>query len=542
MGNNVSAKADGEGSEPPLDGGKHHKHHQQHHKSSIHSQSSNSNNNGNDAIAVSSNSASGSSNSLKVQSQTQTMTRSASGADVTEKYFTQLVPVERLAEILKEQTSAKYGINGIVSDIFVSQVFPQYADLGNRLFKLMHVNSKATTKHLGTVAFRQQCERFLGIMDDGKVLESYIKMFAEDDNPDFIDKTGVTRLLHICYTIAMQHSGNAVLCPSINRTFGSVTKSIFFSHDSLTLGFVCRWFEQNLIRLVLLVHKYCVHTLSTAYRGLEQQSQSCGIELQTPVLEQRNPFASSSDAADHSALPSHIESLMPLSQAWLLAGALPPLYSKPQTIAPPNSSSNNSSASTAVQIFREKLSMMPSHWTLLYDSNEHGVGANRFLHHVLGYRGPTLVLLHTKDEQTYCIAAPSEWKETHLFVGAEGSCVIQLLPKFVILEKKPNILYLNTSIRGYPKGLRAGVDPRKPILAVDEHFENVDCKGIAASLMSIEVWGCGDKSSREVQLDIKKWQIKEAERQRTVKLTAADWMDHPDRYLLELGGRQNYNN
>lgn len=45
-----------------------------------------------------------------------------------------------------------------------------------------------------------------------------------------------------------------------------------------------------------------------------------------------------------------------------------------------------------------------------------------------------------------------------------------------------------------------------------------------------------------MQLDIKKWQIKEAERQRTVKLTAADWMDHPDRFLLELGGRQNYNN
>lgn len=55
------------------------------------------------------------------------------------------------------------------------------------------------------------------------------------------------------------------------------------------------------------------------------------------------------------------------------------------------------------------------------------------------------------------------------------------------MEKKPNILYLNTSIRGYPKGLRAGSDPRKPILAVDEHFENVDCKGIAAVLLSIEV-------------------------------------------------------
>ncbi|XP_017841390.1 uncharacterized protein LOC108599108 [Drosophila busckii] len=530
---NTGSKTDGSDGEPPLDGGKP-KHKNLHQQQQQHQQHNAVNSNNNSDIGVSN------SNSLKV-TQTQSMTRSASGADVTEKYLTQLVPVERLAEILKEQSSAKYGINGIATDVFVSQVFPQYADLGQRLYQLMHVSSKATTKHLGTVAFRQQCERFLGIMDDAKVLECYIKMYAQTDNTDFIDKTGVTRLLHICYTIAMQHSGNAVLCTAINRTFGSVTKSIFFNHDSLSIGYVCRWFEQNLIRLVLLVHKYCVHTLSTAYRGLEQQTQSCGIELQTPVLEQRNPFGSSADTTDHSLPVSHVESLMPLSQAWLLAGALPPLYSKPQSVAPPNSS-NNASASSAVQIFKDKLSMMPSHWTLLYDSNEHGVGANRFLHHVLGYRGPTLVLLHTKDEQTYCIAAPSEWKETHLFVGSEGSCVIQLLPKFVILEKKPNILYLNTSIRGYPKGLRAGADPRKPIIAVDEHFENVDCKGIAAGLMSIEVWGCGDKSSREVQLDIKKWQIKEAERQRTVKLTAADWMDHPDRYLLELGGRQNYNN
>jgi len=211
----------------------------------------------------------------------------------------------------------------------------------------MHSNSKATTRHLGAVAFRQQCERFLGIMDDAKTLECYIKMYAQEDNPEQIDKTGVTRLLHICYTIAMQHSGNAVLCSAINRTFGSVTKSIFLCHDSMSLGYVCRWFEQNLMRLVLLVHKYCVHTLSTAYRGLELQNQSCGIELQTPVLEQRNPFT---DTTDHSGGGGRdMDSLMPLSQAWLLAGALPPLYSKPQTVAPPASKGNNNiSASTTM--------------------------------------------------------------------------------------------------------------------------------------------------------------------------------------------------
>jgi hypothetical protein len=45
---------------------------------------------------------------------------------------------------------------------------------------------------------------------------------------------------------------------------------------------------------------------------------------------------------------------------------------------------------------------------------------------------------------------------------------------------------------------------------------------------------------REQQLDIKKWQVKQAERQRQVKLSASDWVDHPDRYLLELGGRPTY--
>lgn len=57
-----------------------------------------------------------------------------------------------------------------------------------------------------------------------------------------------------------------------------------------------------------------------------------------------------------------------------------------------------------------------------------------------------------------------------------------------------------------------------------------------------KVWGCGDKQSRDIQNDIKKWQVREAERQRTVKLSAADWLDNPDRYLLELGGRPQYNN
>lgn len=35
------------------------------------------------------------------------------------------------------------------------------------------------------------------------------------------------------------------------------------------------------------------------------------------------------------------------------------------------------------------------------------------------------------------------------------------------------MLYLNTLIRGYPFGLRAGKDPRAPVLIVDGGFEKV---------------------------------------------------------------------
>lgn len=45
---------------------------------------------------------------------------------------------------------------------------------------------------------------------------------------------------------------------------------------------------------------------------------------------------------------------------------------------------------------------------------------------------------------------------------------------------------------------------------------------------------------REMQLQIKDWEVKQVESQRKVKITSTDWLDHPDRYLLELAGRPSY--
>lgn len=45
--------------------------------------------------------------------------------------------------------------------------------------------------------------------------------------------------------------------------------------------------------------------------------------------------------------------------------------------------------------------------------------------------------------------------------------------RFQVLERGEKLLYLNTTVRGYPHGLRAGKDPRAPIISVDGGFEKV---------------------------------------------------------------------
>ncbi|XP_055624799.1 uncharacterized protein LOC129767691 isoform X2 [Toxorhynchites rutilus septentrionalis] len=497
------------------------------------------------------------------------MIRTASGADLQDRFQTQYHPVEKLGKILVKKCEEEHGVSGITGDIFARYVFPRFPDLGLKLFKYLRHNSRAKTEHLGLIAFRQQCEKFLAILDDSVVLENYVKMFGDLNETDLIKPDNFKDLLRTCYNLAMAHyQDGPQSCLLLNRTLDSVVQSCFFTKESLSSGYICRWLENNVPRLVPPIHKYCVHALSTSHRTIIDKNMknnsdtvvsisainageaSYGLELQTPILEKGVPnFNGNSSAQTGSSKSLSQEErdklniqqpLLPVSEAWLLAGALPPVYSKPQSV---QSSLNSSSSNLASQVFMSKLlSMVPSHWTLLYDSRLDGAGTNRFLHHVLGYRGPNLILFRCDDDLLFGVANPNEWRETHLYVGDEDSCCLQLLPKFVLLEKKPKSLFLNTHIRGYPKGLRAGSDPRKPVLIVDEHFEKLEHRGLQHKILSIEVWGCGNQQQREIQLDIKKWQIKEAERQRTVKMTAADWMDHPDRYLLELGGRKNYNN
>uniref|UniRef100_A0A6M2DRT9 TLDc domain-containing protein n=1 Tax=Xenopsylla cheopis TaxID=163159 RepID=A0A6M2DRT9_XENCH len=342
--------------------------------------------------------------------------RSPSGADFQDLVSTQLMPINKLAQILIQKSHEEEGAKGVSRVTFVKYVFPRYPELGEHLYDYLHSNSKAQTEYLGELAFRQQCERFLGILNDTVILEGYIKMFSGSKSADSVTPDGLRNLLMTCYRLAMDHySGGPQTCLLIHRTLSAVVDSCFHSKTTLSPGYVVHWLEQNCPRLVPPVHKYCIHALSTSYRGIDTNEEGLGLELATPILDKPNPFGKMTEPP-----------LLPVSLAWLLAGALPPLYSKPVKAASPSDSGVN----LASQAFMAKLlSVVPSHWALLYDSREHGLGMNRFLHHVLSYKGPTLVLLRSEEGHVFCIGSPCEWKESHQYWGTPESCVIKLLPK-----------------------------------------------------------------------------------------------------------------
>lgn len=187
-------------------------------------------------------------------------------------------------------------------------------------------------------------------------------------------------------------------------------------------------------------------------------------------------------------------------------------------------------------------------WQLLYNSDAHGGGTNRFTHHVLGYRGPTVTLILAKDpkdgtlfEFAFCMA--QEWRESTSTVFADKlACAAELRPRSRCLARNriSAWLYYNMGTqRGQKKGIMLG-DVGAPFLTLDDSFDNVLYHKRPLHVLRIEVWGAGSQADRARQLDVKKWQIRDAEKQRVVKLSADDWLDHPDRYLLEMSGRTSY--
>ncbi|XP_054280121.1 uncharacterized protein LOC129005898 [Macrosteles quadrilineatus] len=456
------------------------------------------------------------------------ISRNNSGVDLHDKVPSQLLPIDKLSKLLTQKTLEEDSIeNGVSVGTFVRYLFPKYPELGQILFSYWQQSAGVSSSVLSPTMFKVQVDKLMTVMTDEQQIQMYVMMYA--GNAEYMNTEQFQSLLLTVYKISMDHYPEGPQsCRQLFKTLEAISNSAFHKKDSLPVIYLAHWLEEHCKRLVTVLHRYIVHILTTGFHSVTERldDKDQGLELTTPVLEK-------APAPWDKPKP-----LLPVSQVWILACTLPALFTKPQHHSPAISSNNG--FCTKNYLARILDLSCPSHWTMLYNSNQHGLGANRFLHHVLSYRGATLTFLRGEQDIEFCIGATHEWQESHLYWGGEDSIIVQILPLYHVVQRGPKLLYLNTKIRGYPKGIRAGLDPRKPSIDINESFTYVTYKGIPYQLQSIEVWGCGTPQSREMQLDIKKWEVKQAERQRVVKLSANEWSDHPDRYLLELAGRPNY--
>lgn len=142
-------------------------------------------------------------------------------------------------------------------------MFPQYPDLGSRVFAKMHKIAKAKTKYLGVTAFRQQCEIYLSVLDDALIHEHYVKMFIvngsnaikeniggqqqqqqqpqpqqsplSDEELLLINTNGLTDLLLICFRIGVANYIATAGKTDVNSS--SISADIFCPHVNSNSNF-----------------------------------------------------------------------------------------------------------------------------------------------------------------------------------------------------------------------------------------------------------------------------------------------------------------
>ena len=121
-------------------------------------------------------------------------------------------------------------------------------------------------------------------------------------------------------------------------------------------------------------------------------------------------------------------------------------------------------------------------WKRLYSSFYDGRSFNRMEYSVLGYTGPTILLIRTSCDNVLGAFAEAPWKEHREFFGTNDCFLFQLKPAVKVLRAKGeghNFMYLHSdyfqgalAVDGIPHGLGLGGTISKPRLFIPESFEH----------------------------------------------------------------------
>lgn len=99
-------------------------------------------------------------------------------------------------------------------------------------------------------------------------------------------------------------------------------------------------------------------------------------------------------------------------------------------------------------------------WTRIYGSGVDGFSFYRLCHQILGWQGPTLLLIKSSKGDVFGAYLDQPWREWHTFYGGSGCFVFSLSPTLQVCRPRRgpgttrDFMYLNT--KGRSKGLCVG--------------------------------------------------------------------------------------
>lgn len=185
-------------------------------------------------------------------------------------------------------------------------------------------------------------------------------------------------------------------------------------------------------------------------------------------------------------------------------------------------------------------------WSLLYSSNLHGYGTSQFFQHVLLYKSPTLMLIRDSTGGELVVCIDSEWHNDFTgFWGGPHCRLLVMLPSFQFYHSAVKI-GVDLKTRHVPHGIGVGLLPTKNdamlwiesdlmsgILRCDPSLPPGTPREFR--IQTIEVWGCGPPEAAAGQ-SLRRAQDRRAAEQRQQVRNPGDWLENPDRFLLDLGG------
>ncbi|ETV95397.1 hypothetical protein H310_11275 [Aphanomyces invadans] len=214
-------------------------------------------------------------------------------------------------------------------------------------------------------------------------------------------------------------------------------------------------------------------------------------------------------------IPTHAPLLHTVFSSWMSRKCLG-VHSKVSYVAPRLSHpSDILSRGEALALSMQSVQLQ-NNWDRLYTSTEDGLSFNRLTYHLLGYTGPTLLVMTDADGATFGAYADTPWKESTKFFGGPGCFLFRTTPSFLLCPATTgaasNYMYYNTKGVVLPRGLGFGGTTSKCRLFLDDELDDctsalkcgsyepgaVAMKG-SFRIQMLEVWGCGGDECKLAQ-------------------------------------------